>query len=81
MYTRDEYRNRIKELAPVARELAERKTPDKARGIVSKMSPEDAYIIGRWLGKMLALDDFASTVAGIVIKIENREAPGDFNLN
>lgn len=81
MYTEEQYKRRIKELLPVAKEIVERKTPDEAREMVSRMNPEDAYIVGMWLGKMLQFDDFARALSGIVVKIEKREVPDDFYLN
>ena len=81
MYTEEEYRRRIKELAPVAKEIIERKTPGEAREMVSRMNPEDAYIVGMWLGKMLQFDDFARALSGIVVKIEKKEVPHEFDLN
>ena len=80
MYTEEEYKRRIKELLPVAKEIVERKTPDEAREMVSKMSPEDAYIMGMWLGKMLQFDDFSRALLGIV-NIEKGGVPNDFYLN
>lgn len=81
MYTEEEYKRRIKELLPVAKEIVQRKTPDEARETVSKMSPEDAYIMGMWLGKMLQFDDFTRALSGIVAKIENGRLSDDFYLN
>lgn len=81
MYTDEEYKRRIKELLPVAKEIVERKTPDEAREMVSRMNPEDAYIVGMWLGKMLQFDDFSRALSGIVVNIEKRRAPDDFYLN
>ena len=81
MYTDEEYKRRIKELAPVAKEIIERKTPDEAREMVSRMSPEDAYIVGMWLGKMLQFDDFTRAISGVVVKIQKSEVPNDFDLN
>jgi hypothetical protein len=73
MYTREEYKRRIQELFPVAQEIVERKTPDEAREEISKMIPEDAYIIGMWLGKLLVLDELAHAVTSIVVpKVERR---------
>ena len=81
MYTEEEYKRRIKELLPVAQEIVQRKTPDEARETVSKMSPEDAYIMGMWLGKMLQFDDFTRALSGIVMKIESGRLSDDFGLN
>uniref|UniRef100_A0A6H1ZZN1 Uncharacterized protein n=1 Tax=viral metagenome TaxID=1070528 RepID=A0A6H1ZZN1_9ZZZZ len=81
MYTTEEYKRRIKELAPVAKEIVERKTPEEAREMVSKMNPEDAYIVGMWLGKMLQFDDFTRAISGVVVKIQKSEVPNDFDLN
>lgn len=81
MYTEEEYKRRIKELAPVAKEIIEKKTPDEAREMVSKMNPEDAYIVGIWLGKMLQFDDFTSALSSIVMKIESGRLSNDFGLN
>ena len=81
MYTEEQYKRRIKELLPVATEIIERKTPDEAREMVSSMNPEDAYILGMWLGKMLQFDDFKRALSGIVMKIENRRLSNDFDLN
>lgn len=81
MYTEEEYKRRIKELAPVVKEIIERKTPDEAREMVSKMNPEDAYIVGMWLGKMLQFDDFTRALSGIVMKIESGRLSNDFGLN
>lgn len=81
MYTDEEYKRRIKELAPVAKEIVERKTPEEAREMVSKMNPEDAYIVGMWLGKMLQFDDFTRAISGVVVKIQKSEVPNDFDLN
>lgn len=81
MYTKEEYKRRIKELLPVAQEIVERKTPDEAREMISKMIPEDAYIIGMWLGKMLILNDLAHAVTSVVVKIEKRSAPIVQNFN
>lgn len=81
MYTDEEYKRRIKELAPVAKEIVEKKTPDEAREMVSRMNPEDAYIIGMWLGKMLQFDDFSRALSGMVVNIENRRFSNDFYLN
>ena len=81
MYTDEEYKRRIKELCPVAKEIVERKMPDEAREMVSRMNPEDAYIVGMWLGKMLQFDDFSHALSSIVMKIEKREVPHEFDLN
>lgn len=81
MYTKEEYKRRIEELAPVAREIAATKTPDEAREIFSKMNPEDAYIIGMHLGKMLTLDELACAVSSIVVKVEKRVITSGPNLN
>lgn len=81
MYTEEEYKRRIKELLPVAKEIVEKKTPDEARETVSRMNPEDAYIIGMWLGKMLQFDDFTRALSGIVVKIESGRLSDDFGLN
>lgn len=81
MYTRKEYEQRIEELHPVAREIVATKTPDEARGIISKMNAEDAYIMGMWLGKMLVLDELAHAVTNVVVKIEKRSVPNVSNLN
>lgn len=81
MYTTEEYKRRIKELAPVAKEIVERKTPEEAREMVSKMNPEDAYIVGIWLGKMLQFDDFTRALSGIVVNLEKSEVSNDFDLN
>lgn len=81
MYTEEEYKRRIKELLPVAKEIVQRKTPDEAREMVSKMSPEDAYIMGMWLGKMLQFDDFTRALSSIVVKIEGGRLSDDFGLN
>lgn len=81
MYTDEEYNRRIKELAPVAREIVEKKTPDEAREMVSRMNPEDAYIIGMWLGKMLQFDDFTRALSGLVMKIESGRLSDEFGLN
>ena len=81
MYTEEEYKRRIKELLPVAKEIVEKKTPDEAREMVSRMSPEDAYIMGMWLGKMLQFDDFKRALSGIVVNLENRRVSNDFGLN
>lgn len=81
MYTEEEYKRRIKELLPVATEIVERKTPDEAREMVSRMNPEDAYILGMWLGKTLQFDDFKRALSSIVVKIEKREVPNEFDLN
>jgi len=81
MYTEEEYKRRIKELLPVAKEIVQRKTPDEARETVSRMNPEDAYIIGMWLGKMLQFDDFTRALSGIVVKIESGRLSDDFGLN
>lgn len=81
MYTTEEFERRIKELAPVAREIAATKTPDEAREIISKMNPEDAYIIGMHLGKMLVLDELECAVSGIVVKVEKRVISSGPNLN
>ena len=81
LYTEEEYKRRIKELAPVAKKIIERKTPDEAREMVSGMSPEDAYIVGIWLEKMLQFDDFTRALSGIVVKIQNSEVSDEFDLN
>jgi len=81
MYTEEQYKRRIKELLPVAKEIVERKTPDEARGMVSRMNPEDAYIVGMWLGKMLQFDDFSRALSGMVVKIESGRLSNDFGLN
>lgn len=81
MYTEEEYKRRIKELLPVAKEIVEKKTPDEARETVSRMNPEDAYIIGMWLGKMLQFDDFTRALSGIVMKIESGRLSDEFGLN
>lgn len=81
MYTDDEYKRRIKELLPVAQEIVQRKTPDEAREMVSNMNPEDAYIVGMWLGKMLQFDDFSRALSGIFVNIEKGGVPDDFYLN
>jgi len=81
MYTEEQYKRRIKELLPVAQEIVQRKTPDEAREMVSRMNPEDAYILGMWLGKMLQFDDFARALSSIVVKTENRRLSNEFNLN
>jgi hypothetical protein len=81
MYTEEEYKRRIKELLPVAKEIVERKTPDEAREMVSRMIPEDAYIMGMWLGKMLQFDDFTRALSGIVVNLEKRDVSNDFGLN
>lgn len=81
MYTDEEYKRRIKELLPVAKEIVQRKTPDEAREMVSRMNPEDAYIMGMWLGKMLQFDDFSRALSGMVVKIESGRLSNDFYLN
>ncbi len=81
MYTKEEYERRIQELAPVVREIVATKTPDDAREMISKMNPEDAYIMGMWLGKMLVLDELACAVSGIVVKVEEREEFVDPRFN
>lgn len=81
MYTEEEYKRRIKELAPVAKEIVERKTPYEAREMVSRMNPEDAYIVGMWLGKMIQFDDFRRAISGIVVKIKKGEVPNEFGFN
>ena len=53
MYTREEYEQRIAELEPVAMDLIMNKHPNKAREIASKMSSEDAYILGIHIGAIL----------------------------
>lgn len=81
MYTQKEYIRRIKELAPVARDIAEKKTPDEAREEISKMNPEDAYIMGMWLGKMLVLDELAQAITSVVVTKVERRIPFVQNLN
>ncbi len=81
MYSDEEYKRRIKELFPVAQEIVEKKTPDEAREMVSRMNPEDAYIIGMWLGKMLQFYDFTCALSGIVMKIESGRLSDEFGLN
>lgn len=81
IYTEEQYKRRIKELLPVAMEIIERKTPDEAREMVSRMNPEDAYILGMWLGKMLQFDDFKRALSSIVGNIQKREVPNEFGLN
>ncbi len=89
MYTKEEYEKRIKELEPVAMEITEKKTPDETREMISKMNPEDAHILGIWIGKMLQLDEFMNTISGVVVKIvkkempnvEKKEVPNEFDLN
>ena len=53
MYTREEYEKRIADLEPVAMDLIMNKHPNKAREIASKMSSEDAYILGIHIGAIL----------------------------
>lgn len=81
MYTTEEYKQRIKELAPVAREIVATKKPDEAKLMISKMNPEDAYIIGMHIGNMLALDELACAVPGMVVKVEKRVISSGPNLN
>lgn len=81
MYTKEEYNRRIKELYPVVKEIIERKTPDEAREMVSKMNPEDAYIVGMWIGKILELDDLTRALSGIVVQIEKKEVSNEFGFN
>lgn len=80
MYTEEEYKKRIKELLPVAQEIIEKKTPDEAREMVSGMSPEDAYIVGMWLGKMLQFDESTHALSGIGVNIGKRRVSNDFGL-
>jgi len=49
--------------------------------MVSSMNPEDAYILGMWLGKMLQFDDFKRALSSIVGKIQKCEVPNEFGLN
>ena len=81
MYTKEEYERRIKELGPVAKEIVEKKTPDEARDIVSRMSPEDAYIMGMWIGKTIALDELGRTLSEMAAKKEKQEVPIVLSLN
>jgi len=81
MYTTEEYKRRIQELAPVAREVIATKPPDEAREMISKMNAEDAFIIGMHLGKMLTLDELECAVSSMVVKVEKRVISGCPNLN
>lgn len=53
MYTKEEYEKRIDELKSVAIDHIKYKRPIEAREVASKMTPEDAYIFGLCIGKIL----------------------------
>lgn len=50
MYTEEEYKKRVKELEPLAKELIMKKSPVDVRELASTMDPNDAYILGRHIG-------------------------------
>lgn len=53
MYTDREYKKRIKQLEPLAVELITEKMPEDARETASKMTPDDAFILGTLIGGIL----------------------------
>lgn len=53
MYEKEEYKKRIEELESVAMDLIKNKSPVEAMEVASKMSPEDAYILGIHVGTIL----------------------------
>lgn len=55
MYSEAEYRKRIKELEVVAMDLIQNKRPIEAREAATKMTPEDAYILGMHIGTILQI--------------------------
>ena len=53
MYSQQEYEKRIKELQSVALDFIQNKRPIDLREAASKMTPEDAYILGMHIGTIL----------------------------
>lgn len=59
MYTREEYEKRANEIRKLAFDLIMNKRPDDVRKIASEMIPEDAYILGMYVGTILQSSELA----------------------
>lgn len=56
MYTEEEYKKKVLELHHVAQDWISNKSPEEVLRLIDKMSPADAYIIGRIIGCALQAD-------------------------
>lgn len=70
MYTDEEYKKRIEELEPIAKDVIMNKRPGEAREMASGMNPDDAYILGMHIGGLLEIGyhKHGNDVRGAVIK-------------
>ena len=70
MYTDEEFKKRVEELEPVAKELIMKKKPMDARKVASEMSPDDAYILGRHIGGLIEIGyhKHGNDVRGILVQ-------------
>lgn len=85
MYTGEEYKKRIKELYPIARDWIANKTPEEGLELVAKMDPVDAYILGRIIGGIIQADadmkELERAFSGIVAVTARRAPNVNFNIN
>jgi len=56
MYTEEQYKKKVLELNPVAQDWMDTKSPQEVLSLIDKMSPADAYIMGRIIGCALQAD-------------------------
>ncbi len=56
MYTEEEYKKKVLELNHVAQDWMANKSPQEVLILIDKMSPADAYIMGRIIGCALQAD-------------------------
>ncbi len=86
MFTKEEYKKKIKELYPIAQDWMANKTPDEGLELVSRMNPVDAYVLGRIIGGALQagadMKEFMRAVSAVGQIMERREIQdGRFILN
>lgn len=75
MYATEEYKKRVEELDPIAKDLIMNKRPDDARKMASEMSPEDAYMLGEHIGGLLEIGYHmhGNDIRGALVKAMEKE--------
>lgn len=84
MYTNEEYKKRVEELDPIAKDLIMNKRPTDARKIASEMSTEDAYILGEHIGGLLevAYHKHGNDIRGALVHaLEDADKKGELPLS
>lgn len=84
MYTDEEYKKRVEELDPIAKDLIMNKKPTEARKIASEMSTEDAYILGEHIGGLLEVGYhlYGNDIRGALVHaLEEADKKGELPLS